>query len=333
MNRPSAGFALALSLVMAFAMPSSLLAAQGESLQTAAASASAQRFQLDTDLVLDRTPMPQIATREAARIEPPASTTPSPLPAHLDDVIAAQSAPLLKLGPGDAVTIHVFGRPEFDTTAYVDRDQTLNVPLAGRVKVGGLSPSDAGAEIAKALVEGEFLVNPQVSLELEQFRSQQISVLGEVRAPGRFALEAQTSVLDVLAQAGGVNTAGADLIYLMRRTADGRVQHIPVNLRELVGDRAISTAVALQGGDTVYVPRADQFYVYGEVQSPNMYRLEPGTTVVQAIARSGGLTPRGSDNRIEIRRKQDNGDYRSFTADLSEVVRPDDVIRVKERIF
>ncbi|WP_299691793.1 SLBB domain-containing protein [Hydrocarboniphaga sp.] len=241
--------------------------------------------------------------------------------------------PILRLGPGDAVTVQVFGRPEFNTTAYVSEDQTILVPLAGPVKVGGLSPADAAMRVGDALRDGQYLVNPQVSINISQFRSQQISVLGEVHTPGRYSIESRTSVLDMLAQAGGVNETGADVITLIRTGTDGQVEHLPINLKKLVSGDPSQSQVALRGGDSLFIPRAEQYYVYGEVTSPNMYRLEAGMTVVQAISRSGGLTPRGSDRRIEIKRLTRDGEYRTLDASLSDSVQPNDVIRVKERIF
>ncbi|HUS25644.1 MAG TPA: polysaccharide biosynthesis/export family protein [Candidatus Binatia bacterium] len=104
--------------------------------------------------------------------------------------------------------------------------------------------------------------------------------------------------------------------------------------------REASTRVAeaLEAGDYLVHPNVtltltQQYYIYGEVQQPNMYKLEPGMTVIQAVARSGGVTPRGSDSRIEITRRDENGELHEFSAERSDPVRPNDVIRVKQRIF
>jgi polysaccharide export outer membrane protein len=91
--------------------------------------------------------------------------------------------------------------------------------------------------------------------------------------------------------------------------------------------------LTLRGGDSLFVPPAEQFYIHGEVKAPNMYRLEPGMTVVQAISRGGGVTPRGSSNRIEIQRRKPDGSYKTSSAALGDVLQADDVIRIKERIF
>lgn len=246
---------------------------------------------------------------------------------------AETADPLLKLGPGDAVNIQVFGRPEFNTTTYVSDAGSISVPLAGEVEVINGSPADAARRVASALKKGQFLVNPQVTITLVTHRSQQVSILGDVRNPGRFPIETRTTVLDLLALAGGATDSGADVVYLIRTEESGQQVRYPVDLLSLGNGSTATAAPPLKGGDTVFVPRAEQYYVYGEVQTPNMYRLQHGTTVLQAITRSGGLTPRGSQRRIEIKRRQEDGSYKTLDAELTDTVKADDVIRVKERIF
>jgi polysaccharide export outer membrane protein len=243
------------------------------------------------------------------------------------------ATPVLKLGAGDAVNIQVYGRPELSTTAYVADDGTIPVPLAGPVLIAGLSPAKASMRVAAALRDGQFLLNPQVTIILNQFRSQQVSVLGEVKSPARFPVDSRLNVFDLLAQAGGVTENGADVIYLLRPDKDGHVTRIPIDLKGLTDGKRTITNVNLRGGDVIYVPHAGQFYIFGEVQSPNMYRLEPGMTVLEAISRGGGITQRGSDSRIEIKRRTATGGYQTISASLTDRLEPDDVVRVKERIF
>lgn len=247
---------------------------------------------------------------------------------------AAASTPMIMLGPGDAVTVQLYGRPEFNTTAYIADDGTIPIPLAGRVPIQGLSPADAGAKIAKALKDGEFLVDPQVTVFVQQSRSQMVSVLGAVHTPGRYQIESNSTVLDAVARAGGIGAEGADVVFLLRPGKDGAIERTPINLKGLQRDaNEPLPTLTVKGGDSIYVPIAEQFYVYGAVHSPNMYRLERGMTVEQAITRCGGITDKGSRRRIEIRRKNDDGSYSTRSAELVELVKADDVIRVKERIF
>lgn len=262
----------------------------------------------------------------------PAAATAAP-PVMAQAGTSEGADPLLQLGPGDAVSIKVFGRPELDTTTYISDDGTAPVPLAGPVRIAGLSPALASARVADALREGQFLIDPQVTIFLVQFRSQQASVLGHVQSPGRFPIESRVSVFDLIAQAGGTTEDGADVIYLLRPDADGTVQRQAVDLRALTEGGALQAAPAVQGGDSIFVPRAGQFYIHGEVQTPNMYRLEHGMTVVQALSRGGGVTQRGSSNRVEIRRRDADGQFVTLRPELTDLVQADDVILIKERIF
>ena len=241
--------------------------------------------------------------------------------------------PTLTLGPGDVVNIQVYGRPELSSTSYVADDGTIQMPLAGTVQVSGLSPAQASQRLGAALKEGKFLIDPQVSIILSQFRSQQVSVLGDVRSPARFPVEARTSVFDLLALAGGITESGADVIYLLRPDKAGHVSRYPIDLKGLADSGTPIPTITLRGGDTVFVPRAEQFYISGEIAAPNMYRIEPGMTVLQAMSRGGGVTPRGSENRVEIRRRLSDNRYVTVTPQLTDPVMPNDVIRVKERIF
>jgi polysaccharide biosynthesis/export protein len=89
----------------------------------------------------------------------------------------------------------------------------------------------------------------------------------------------------------------------------------------------------LQGGETVYVDRAPVFYIYGEVTRAGAYRVEPNMSIMQAIAAGGGITPRGSDRRLKLRRPTAEGKWVETDVNLQERVRADDVIYVKEALF
>jgi len=245
----------------------------------------------------------------------------------------AESHRLVQLGAGDSVTFSVFGQPDMTTTTFVADDGTLAVPLAGPVQVGGLSPAEASQRIEKALRDGKFLVDPHVTISAIVSRSQRVSVLGEVGHPGRFVIESNIDILDLLAEAGGVTENASDVVYLLRPDKDGNVIRTEISLKAMSRGARTSSNQAIKGGDSIYVPRAEQFYIYGEVTAPGKFRVEPGMTVVQAIARAGGLTPRGSQRRVEIKRLQSDGSYTTSSAKLDEPVRSDDVIRVKESIF
>jgi polysaccharide export outer membrane protein len=263
-----------------------------------------------------------------------AATPPPPAPAPRETTSTPPPpAPDMQLGPGDTVSMKVFGQPDMDGNFYVSDDGTIHPPLVGSIQVAGLSPDQASRKIEKALKDGSFLVNPHVNLTLVQSVNQLVAVLGEVGKPGRYQVGANTTIFQLLAQAGGVGANSADVIFLIRADASGEQTRTPIDLKGYTNANSVLPTQKFKGGDSVFVPRADLFYIYGEVTNPNEYRLEPGMSVIQAIARAGGLTPRGSDRRVDIKRTGSDGREQTFRAKQSERVQANDVIHVKESIF
>ena len=229
--------------------------------------------------------------------------------------------PVEKLGVGDAVRVTVFQQPDLTTEARISERGTISMPLVGEVKLAGLSPNQAASRVAEELKKGKYLNRPQVSLAVTTVRSRQVNVLGQVARPGRYPLDDSSSQLaDVIAAAGGVAEGGADYVTLMR---DGKSQRVPV----------IAKGIYLKNGDTIYVDRAPVFYIYGEVTRSGAYRVEPNMTVMQAIAAGGGITPRGSDRRLKLRRAGGDGTLVERDVSLNDVVKANDVIYVKEALF
>ena len=226
-----------------------------------------------------------------------------------------------KLGIGDAVRVTVFQQPDLTTDARISEKGTIAMPLIGEVKVAGLSQAQAATQIAASLKDGKYLKNPQVAVALTTVRSRQVSVLGAVARPGRYPLDDTSSQLsDVIAAAGGITAAGADTVVVMRDGKEERVQ-------------MLGKSYTLKGGETVHVERAPVFYIHGEVARSGAYRLEPNMTVMQAIAAGGGVTPRGSDRRLKMRRVGADGKLVEKDASLRDTVKADDVIFVKEALF
>ena len=234
-------------------------------------------------------------------------------------VAAAQAGD--RLGVGDVVRVSVFQQPDLTLETRVADNGTISMPLVGPVKIAGMSTTAAAAQIADALKRGKYLNNPQVNVALTTLRSRQVSVLGQVARPGRYPLEDTSSNLaDVIAAAGGVLPTGSESVQVTREGKELKV--------ELLGK-----SFPLKGGETVYVDRAPVFYIYGEVTRAGAYRVEPNMSVMQAIAAGGGITPRGSDRRLKLRRAAADGKWVETDAGLQERIRPDDVIYVREALF
>jgi polysaccharide export outer membrane protein len=238
-----------------------------------------------------------------------------------------------RLGPGDTIGVLVFQNPDLSLDAQVSESGVISYPLIGTVGVGGLTLVEAQASIALALRSGGYVRDPQVSIVLRQMRGHQVSVLGQVSRPGRFVLERlNTRVSDMLAAAGGITAAGGDLLVVTGTRAGQSFRRV-IDVPSLFAAQPSGDDIVLAAGDTLYVGKAPQFYIYGEAQKPGPHRLERGMTVRQALAAGGGPTARGSQNRLRLHRRDEQGRLVESAPSLGDGVRPDDVIHVGESLF
>lgn len=237
-----------------------------------------------------------------------------------------------QLGPGDVVKITVYDHPDLATEVRLNESGGASFPLLGEIKLGGGTAQQAEANIARGLEQGKFIKNAQVNLIVMQFRGQQVNVLGQVNRPGRYPIEQASSLADILALAGGVGGNGADQIVLIRRNS-GKGERQTIDTLEMFLDGKLAKDMEVAGGDVIYVPRYPLIYIYGEVQRPGAFRLERNMSVVQALSVGGGLTQRGTQRGIRVMRRSQDGQTQSLEVALSDALKPDDVIYVKESLF
>ncbi|WP_038496288.1 polysaccharide export protein EpsE [Collimonas arenae] len=236
------------------------------------------------------------------------------------------------LGAGDALKISVFGNPDLSLETKVSDAGNITFPLIGNVSVGGLSTADAEKKISGMLTDGGFLRKAEVNIMVTELQSQMVSVLGQVLHPGRYAISGKRNVTDMLAAAGGVSPEGGDTATVIR-VRNGKTIKQVVNLVEMIHSADMKSNLDLSNGDMVYVDRAPKFYIYGEVQHPGGYRLEANMTVIQALSVGGGLTPRGTERGLRIKRRDASGNEQMIDAKNNEVLQTDDVVYVKESLF
>lgn len=237
------------------------------------------------------------------------------------------------LGSGDVVRITVYEHADLSAVARISQAGSINFPLVGEVFIAGLGERSAELKLGELLLQGGFVKSPQVSLIVEQYRSQQVSVLGEVNKPGVYVIDRGNRLMDLLAMAGGVNASGGENAVVIKKGGnEGQGGH-PIDLFQLLQKGDMTQNVEVADGDIIYIPRMDVFYIYGEAQRPGSYRLQRDMTVMQALSMGGGLTPRGTQRGIQIKRKDASGAVVTIKADLSEVLLPDDVVYVKESFF
>ncbi|MFJ5444669.1 polysaccharide export protein EpsE [Methylobacillus methanolivorans] len=237
----------------------------------------------------------------------------------------------ISLGPGDILRISVFEQPDLSLEVRVSDSGTITYPLIGEIMVGGETTANVERKIAAKLEQGGFLKNPHVSIIVTQMQSKQISVLGQVNRPGRYPLDTARSLADILALAGGISPEGGDVITLIQNT-DGVVSKKDIDLAEMMRSGNMQENIVLSAGDIIFVDRVLKFYIYGEVQRPSQYRLEHNMTVLQALSVGGGLTARGTERGIKIKRKV--GDVMEvLKVKHDDIVLPNDIIYVEESLF
>lgn len=258
---------------------------------------------------------------------------------HAAASIHAQSAVSsdYKIGRNDVLLVATIGRPEASGQFTVDDTGAITFPLLGRVEVAGLPSASVAARLREGLANG-FFNDPQVSVRVAEFKSQRVLVMGEVRNPGSYPLTGQTTVLGILAQAGSTTAEAGGEIVIRRneqvpvpKSADGGEPVVHLDLTRLETGR-IPDTIILRDGDTVFVPRSEQVFVFGEVRSPGAYRLRRDMTVLQALALAGGVTEGAATNRVRVERVE-AGKRKTVRVKLTDLVRPGDTVVVPERFF
>ena len=254
---------------------------------------------------------------------------------------SAQSAGDYTIGAQDVLTIQVFDQPDLGGKYSVEADGTFSFPLIGRVKAGGMTLRSFENELKKKLADGYFR-NPQVTVAIEQYRSQRVFVMGEVRSPGPVPLTGGMTLIEALARAGSTMPSASGEVAIVRApqgasgpvlpNGDDEVTEIArASIRDLEAG-VLKQNIELRDGDTIFVPRAESAYVFGQVKNPGAYAIQKDTTVLQALSLAGGVTENGAMNRIKIVRIVD-GVKVELKMKLTDTVKPGDTVIVPERYF
>jgi polysaccharide export outer membrane protein len=252
---------------------------------------------------------------------------------------AAEAQTYATLVPGDVVRIAVYGNPDLTTVTRVLPNGTISFPLIGTVNVGGRSPVEAEKMIADRLSNGGFVKNAAVSVFVQEQSTlvgATATLLGQVAHSGSYSLDPQspegvTSLVELLAKAGGTTEKGADYCYLIRNE-NGQQRKLRVDLADMLRNGDVKANMPLKDKDIVLVPEMDVFYIYGEVQRPGRYKLEREMTIMQALSVASGLTPRGSAKGITLNR-QVGGTVHSADTGLDDKLQPNDVVYVRTAVF
>jgi polysaccharide biosynthesis/export protein len=256
-------------------------------------------------------------------------------------ITSAQSAGDYVIGPQDVLTIQVFDQTDLGGKYSVETDGTFSFPLIGRLRAGGLTLRALETELKAKLADGYFR-DPQVSVAIEQYRSQRVFVMGEVRQPGPVALTGGMTLIEALARAGSTTATASGEVAIVRAAQgiprgpvlpdqDAGTEVFRASIRELEGG-ALSQNLELRDGDTIFVPRAETVYVFGHVRTPGAYGVQAKMTILQALSLAGGVTEHGAMNRVRIVRIE-KGAKKEVKVKLTDSVRPGDTIIVPQRFF
>jgi polysaccharide export outer membrane protein len=263
---------------------------------------------------------------------PDATPNPAPLPGY-------------RVGAGDVLSIVVFGHDDLALTPTIQPSGLIVIPLLREVPVAGLTVPEIQRKLTN-LLEKDYLVDPQVNVEVREYQSQYVIVLGEVNDPGRKPLRGQTRLIDALVEAGGFKpNASADVT--ITRT-DGTFEegdktlHVRLSGSEMTPQDEVNLSIPLRNGDVISALGQSRVTVQGEVNRPGRYLMDGDLTITGAIAIAGGRTRFGSDN-VEVRRFDPSGELTEpLSLDLNDIRKgkepdlkllPGDVVTVPRKRF
>ncbi len=234
------------------------------------------------------------------------------------------------LTKSDVVTIKVVSQPDMDTTSRVELDGTVQFPYVGRIKAAGLTEDGLARAIERRLAARQIVNDPHVLVEIANFGSE-VSVQGEVGAPGLYTIDRTTTLAQILARAGGLKDSGSAVV-VQRGGPNGKIVR-RYDGKDILSGKINGDHILVENNDEIYVELVPFYYVYGYVGKTGEFPLERPLTVQQAIAIAGGLAPLGTDWRLKIKRKAADGQTEEVPASLDDEVQPNDTIIVNERLF
>jgi polysaccharide biosynthesis/export protein len=247
------------------------------------------------------------------------------------------------IGAGDKLEIAVFGHEDLSKVVEVRADGTINFPMIGDLAVAGRSSSEVDDAITQ-LLRKDYLVDPQVSVDIKEYQSHWVTILGEVRSPGRYVLKRNMHLIDLLAEAGGATKEAGSEILITRRQRDGAVtpQPVAVERERLMSHENQEANIALSDGDIIAIGEKGAFYIRGEVSRPGSYFIEQNMTILKAISVAGGFTQYANRKEVELLRAGDKGVQARLVINLKAIesgkkqdvpLHANDTVIVPRRIF
>jgi polysaccharide biosynthesis/export protein len=248
--------------------------------------------------------------------------------------LALSSAQEYTVGPRDILKITVWGQDDLTRDYPVDQDGFVPFPLVGRVRAAGLTVREFASRLTE-LLEKDYLVNPQVSVSVKEYLSKKVHVLGEAERPGLFYLTGETTILEILSKAGGPSrTAGKQLVLVRnQRPADGGTGTGNTILRldlEKIQAGDAQQNIRVEDEDTVFIPKANAFFVLGEVRTPGAFPLDKEISALEAVTIAGGFNEKAAPAGVKLIRRAADGKQETISLDLSRPVSRDRMARIQD---
>ncbi|MDY6904869.1 MAG: SLBB domain-containing protein [Thermodesulfobacteriota bacterium] len=251
------------------------------------------------------------------------------------------------IGSGDTFRIEVYEHPDLNTTVQVDGEGRIRFPLIGEIKASERSVSQLSDLIEQKLADG-YIINPQVSIIITEYRSRKATILGQVNKPALYELRGRTTLLELISKAEGLTKDAGTYAYVKREPGNGLGESpdqdilpgddnervIQIDLKALVEEGDTTQNILIKNGDSVFIPEMKKVYVTGEVKRSGAYAYEEGLTVIRAITNAAGFTDKASATNIKIIRTAEDGEKTTLEkVKMDTLVEPEDVIVVPESFF
>jgi polysaccharide export outer membrane protein len=249
-----------------------------------------------------------------------------------------------KVGPEDQLVIEIYGQDKLNREPRVNGQGEITMPLVGVVKVGGMTPQEIEKRLTE-LYDAKYLVNPQITVAVKEFRHQRVAVTGAVAKPGSYEIIGPRTLLEVLSLAGGFINQGyptgggaqaGDVVDVIRhqnapdlaasmktgaaKPFSPKTETIVIDLRRLVSGQEPQLNIPIHTGDVVHVPFAGTAYVLGGVRKPGNIAVKENITISQAVAMAGGVDPILGTSSITVMRFDDQGKPISINTNLDSII-------------
>ena len=228
-----------------------------------------------------------------------------------------------RIGPGDLLEIKVFEIEQLNQVVRVSEDGSITLPLLGRIEIEGLTQTGVVQKLT-TLLQAKYVKNPQVTVFIKEYKSQQVAVIGAVEKPGNYELVGRKNLLQMISQAGGLTDKATDEIFILRDGGNGATSSISIDLKDLMVNGNQKLNIPIEPNDVINVPvdKEIRVFVFGRVTQPGAlkFKISEKVTLLSAIAQAGGLAEGAKQSAVVITRKDKSGKEEKIHVNLKDVI-------------